>query len=198
MARKAKGAKGETRTKAKTKAKAKTETKAKAKATAGNGRKRAKNEEANHGAKNGNKRGRKSSTAGLSYNFTQTDGGQVLFSGLPTGEKTPGRVADILVKYGFEETEPGQWIDISHPLSSEPTDEVLTALGAYAPVELALEPPKTKRSIIKYRVKIGAGNEAKADDMHVALSRAHKSWNKNGRDVKNIGLCSAIDRVMGA
>lgn len=148
-------------------------------------------------AKNGRKRGRKSQTEGISYTFSGKDGGQIKLNGLTSGQKTPDRVASVLVRYGFEETEPGLWIDVVHPIEGETPDEMLATISTYAPVTIALEPPKTKRSTIKYRAQIGAGDEMKADTMLEALLRAHQSWNKHGRDIKDINVETAIHKVLG-
>ena len=159
----------------------KAEVKAKTNGSKGRGRGRPKKE--NGGAE-------------LNYRFVNREGGKVVFSGLTDDKDVPSKVADLLIRYGFEKAAGGEWIDVSCPQPSEPLEGILTSPSTFAPVQVTLQPPKTKRSHIKYSVQIGAGDTCTNEDALVAMTKAHRSWNKNGRDVRGVPLSQALTAVL--
>jgi hypothetical protein len=139
----------------------------------------------------------------INYKFSAggRDGVSVKFSGLfvdeeaGEGEDLPKELLQVLNEYGFDYDSEDLWVDCIGPQGDGLGDE-LEALAGTVAVTLTAKPVgKGGKRRIDYVCNIG-GSTGGDKNVSVALEKAFKAWNKDGRPVVGVKFETAMNRVL--
>jgi hypothetical protein len=140
----------------------------------------------------------------ITCKFTTKDHGRVVFKGLffnpesGEGEELPQELVKVLEEYGFDQDNWNEWLDITAPTMG--LEDNLEYLTNTVPVRISskLKRNKKGRKRSVFFAALDSTDMCGGKDLYIALTAAHKLWNKKGRPIEGKSFLTAVDTALKA
>ena len=133
----------------------------------------------------------------LSFKWVPSQG-KVSFQGFQEISDCPCELQEVLKQFGFLQISNKEWTDNLKPTENFGNVENLLSNVAQIAryVNLDIRTERSKNRVLWFVEIDGTFQDRGSEDIHTALKKAHKKWNKEGRTIDGFSIEESIEEAI--